>query len=368
LGEPIDADAVDAAIGAVYGLELFENVDYQVTQRDEQTGLTVTAMPKSWGPNYLQLGMAYSSAGGPDSRFAFAGSYLATAINRWGAEWRSTLAIGDEPAFATDYYQPLGTQSRYFVQGVLRAQQTLFNTFVAAERVSQIQIGELQVELAAGRELGNWGELRLGFRSGRGDRELVVGDSAIALTDDFDRGEVYARFTVDQLDSAYFPRGGGVVRAEWLASRTGLGADQQFEQLQLRMSGARTWGRHTLYGGVRYNATLSGTAPLQSQFRLGGFFEIGGLDDNQLTGQHSGRALAAFYRRIGDIAVLPAYAGITVEAGNVWSRRSEMSFSNTIIGGSVWIGADTPIGPVYLAYGHAETGDDAFYLFLGPVF
>jgi NTE family protein len=36
--------------------------------------------------------------------------------------------------------------------------------------------------------------------------------------------------------------------------------------------------------------------------------------------------------------------------------------------GSAFIGADTPIGPVYLGYGHTEGGNGSLYLFLGPLF
>ena len=36
--------------------------------------------------------------------------------------------------------------------------------------------------------------------------------------------------------------------------------------------------------------------------------------------------------------------------------------------GSVFLGADTPVGPVYTAYGYAEGGNRAFYIFLGRAF
>jgi NTE family protein len=38
---------------------------------------------------------------------------------------------------------------------------------------------------------------------------------------------------------------------------------------------------------------------------------------------------------------------------------------NGIAAGSVFLGLDTLIGPVYLAYGRAERNRENFYLFLG---
>ena len=36
--------------------------------------------------------------------------------------------------------------------------------------------------------------------------------------------------------------------------------------------------------------------------------------------------------------------------------------------GSLFIGADTPIGPAYLGYGRAADGNQSFYFFLGRAF
>ena len=41
---------------------------------------------------------------------------------------------------------------------------------------------------------------------------------------------------------------------------------------------------------------------------------------------------------------------------------------DVILAGSVFMGLDSPLGPVYLAYGHAEGGNDSVYLFLGQPF
>ena len=57
-----------------------------------------------------------------------------------------------------------------------------------------------------------------------------------------------------------------------------------------------------------------------------------------------------------------------MEFGNVWSNRSDISARDSILGGSIWVGVETPGGPVYVAYGRAEGDASAFYLFLGQPF
>jgi NTE family protein len=101
---------------------------------------------------------------------------------------------------------------------------------------------------------------------------------------------------------------------------------------------------------------------------MGGFLDLSGLNHNQLSGQNATRLGAAYYRRIGDLALFPAYAGVNVELGNVWQSRSEISGHNSIFGASLWAGVQTPVGPVYVGYGRADNGSSAFYVFLGRIF
>jgi len=68
------------------------------------------------------------------------------------------------------------------------------------------------------------------------------------------------------------------------------------------------------------------------------------------------------------VMVDPMFSGASVEAGNVWEQSGDIGGGSLIVGGSVFIGADTPIGPLYFAYGHNDTGEGSVYLYLGPLF
>ena len=87
-----------------------------------------------------------------------------------------------------------------------------------------------------------------------------------------------------------------------------------------------------------------------------------------MNGQDAGLITLTYMRSINDIQLLKSYVGASLETGNVWQDSKDASFNNTITAGSVFLGVDTPIGPLYLAYGHANSGDDSFYIYLGPRF
>jgi NTE family protein len=368
LGQQLDVDNVERAVNKVYGLEYYQNVRYKLTTQDGDTGLDVELDKRSWGPNYLQLGVEYSSGGDVDALFGLAASYLSTAINPAGGEWRATFEVGDEPQFLLDMYQPFGKKGLYFFAPALNFQSTIINVWNGDQRVTEAENREGDLEFGVGREMPSWGEYRFGLLRGGGETKLRVGDPSTITEPKFERGEFFARFEVDTLDNVSFPHTGTVARSEWRGSRQRLGSDDDFNQLLFSVVHANTWGRHTLVTSFRYDTTTSGEAPLNRLFTIGGFLDLSGLSHNQFAGQEASRVGAVYYRRIGDLALFPAYAGVSLEFGNVWDNRAAISTHEAILGGSLWAGVQTPIGPAYVAYGHAEGGHSAFYVYLGRVF
>jgi NTE family protein len=369
VGEPLDVDAVEKAVNTVYGLDYYQNVRYGLVSEDGRTGIEVELDERSWGPNYLQLGMEYSSAADSDALFGLAASYLRTAINPLGGEWRATVVVGDEPALVADLYQPFGAKGLYFYAPSFNYDSTQFNVYEGDQRVTEAQQREATLEIAIGRELPTWGEYRFGVRAAKGSFDLRVGDPTLITEESYRRGEFFGRFSIDTMDTVSFPRQGSLATLEWRASRQRLlQADADFDQMLFSGAHAATWGRHTVLTTLRYDATISGDAADSRLFRMGGLFDISGLNRNQLSGQHAARLGAAYYRRIGDLALFPAFAGMSLELGNVWESRSDISASDSIFGGSFWAGVDTPVGPIYIGYGRAEGGEDAFYVSLGRVF
>jgi NTE family protein len=369
LGQPLDLPELETAIGKVYGLELFQNVRYRVIEDLRgRSGLEIEVDERSWGPNYLQLGMRYD-ASSADTVFGLAASYLRTGINELGGEWRATLVLGDEPGVLADLYRPLGAEGWFFFEPRIDLRSTLYNVFDGDRIAATIDIRESILEVGAGRDLHGRAEIRAGVRAASGDYHLRSGDPALLPGDEFRRGEAFARFSFDTLDSVVFPRSGVFATVEWRGSREEpLSADQDFDQLQLRAEAAKTWGRHTLLATLRYDTTQHGEAPVHSQFRLGGFLDLSGLIRNQLTGQETARVGLNYYRRVGNAALLPVFAGIGLERGNVWPRREDMSWGSAIGAASLWAGVATPVGAVYIGAGKTDDGRSAFYLVLGGAF
>jgi len=334
--------------------------------------LLVHVRDKSWGPNYLQLGLALSTDLEGDSTWDIGVSLLKTALNRRAGELRLAAQIGESPLALAEFYQPLDVGLRYFITPQLFFDSRSFSRFEDGEEIEEIRVKRYGGGLAAGRVLGRWGEIRVGLRRYAGDGEVRIGDPATSdFSDfDFDSAEAYLRLYYDMLDNRDWPRSGAISSLEWIESVESLGADSDFSQLLFTGGLAHSWEKHTFFGGFEFDYTADGVAPVQNRFRTGGFTKLSGFTQDQLSGQQLVLLRSGYYRRLGDIKWLPAYAGVSLEHGNVYEDRDDISLapSDALLAGSVFLGVDTVLGPVYLAYGHAEQGNDSIYLYLGRLF
>lgn len=363
-GAPLDVDRLEKDIDQIFGLELFESVYYDVAVESGRAVLTVTVRERSWGPNYLQSGAAvFEDFEGPNFNLAVA--YTRTAIDRLNGEWRTGIQIGQEPGVFTEFHQPLDRKLRTFVHAKASLAERADNVFDSAGyKVSEFGVRQYGIQLAAGRELGTWGEIRAGVLREAGVIKTQVGPPDSPARD-FDTAEGFLQLHVDELDNAHFPRSGGAARIRLSASLVDLGSDTDCEQGFFEGSFAASVGRWTGLLGGSIGVTRDGDSPYQSLFRLGGFTRLSGLERHELSGQHAAILSFLLYRRIVDFSVLSLYAGLSAEYGNAFEERNSMRFDGGIAAGSLFLGADTIIGPLYLAYGRAEGDRENFYLFLG---
>jgi NTE family protein len=375
IGKPLDPEEMDERLSHFYGSDNFEALDYRLVHEGVLTGIEVDARRKSWGPNFLRFGLELQDDFQGGSNFSAGVRAQVTEVNRYGAEWRSDLRIGADPLFRTEFYQPIGYSSDWFVVPQLLVERQNFDVFAGDRRLATYRVHNREAELDFGREFGSWGELRGGVIVGEGNRRLLIGDPEdpdLPPRTRFDRGEFMARFSVDLLDDAYFPRHGELVTLQWNGPRESLGADANADRLSLDWTHARSYGRNTLVLSAAGGAHVSGpTNQVQDFYTLGGLFDLSGLSPDEISGPHFAIARAIVYRRIGSgqdgLFDVPTYLGFSVELGNVWRRREDVSVDSALLNGSAFLGFDTFLGPIYLAAGFGEGGDRTLYLLLGRI-
>ncbi|HMN45041.1 MAG TPA: patatin-like phospholipase family protein [Povalibacter sp.] len=371
VGKPLDPATMQQQLSSLYALDLFESIDYSLVEENGATGLEMSLRRKSWGPNYARFGLNLEDDFEGNSRYNAAMRFIMTELNALGAEWLTDLQIGENPRVFTEFYQPLSLASRYFVAPQIEFEERSVYALQGDRRFAEYRVRSLQGALDVGRELSNWGEFRFGVRRGEGRSHVLIGDPMLP-GDEFNRGGMFARFSYDKLDSIFFPRRGQQFTFEWRGERSGFGADQEFDAFVTNWLIARSIDRNTFIFWTDIGTTIDDLTRPEDFFSLGGFWNLSGLPPGYLSGPHYGIARFIYYRKIGrggsGVLDLPAYIGVSAEAGNTWLRRDDISTGDLRKDGSLFFGVDTPLGPVYLAAGFDEGGDKQFYLFLGRSF
>lgn len=371
------AERFDAALTRLYGRGNFQFVDYRLSPQQssaQQASLTLSAQRNSWGPNYVRFGLSLEDDFDGGSRYNAAARFVLADIGTRAAEWVWDLQMGSEPRAATELYWPLDDAVQTFLMpsASVSARDVLAPT-ATGRSTYRLRTTDYGVDL--GREVGNESEWRFGVRRVIGRARGLSGDPLAPNSLDFDSEEFFGRWSYDTLDSRNFPRRGGFLTAEWRRerdqSRAGLETDLVFaDGLIARSSGRQTGVLWMSYGTALDDDARGGT--LRTRFPLGGFLNLSGLAPESLSGRHFAIARVMTYRQIGrggeGFLNVPAYLGVSLEAGNVWESRREMALDDSRVHGSVFFGFDTLFGPVYLGSGFGEGGDSALYLFLGRTF
>ena len=369
LNQPLDLSALEKSIDRIYSLDVFESVTYNLVENNQsETGVQVNAVPRMWGPNYLQFGLEFSNDFSGSSDFKLGAAYTRNALNSLGGELRVVAAIGREDELTFNFYQPIDKRARWFVETELFARRQRYNVWEEDIQIATLDIAGLGATLGIGRNFSTTDLVRLDYEVFRGDADVVTGVLDFPLDDKVDIGELRLEYRHDSLNSLWFPTGGTFHRLGFRYADESLGASIDYEQAMAGGSFAFSKGKNTVLFNYDLGYSFDDAAPVERWFELGGFGRLSGLVPDQLSGRQLGFASLAYLRRLNDIDLVPAYAGITLEAGNVWQFSDDMSFGDLRKSGSIFIGAETPIGPVYLAWGYSDNGESTAYFYLGNPF
>ncbi len=371
-GDHFDRAQLEEDINMLYGLGYFSRIDYRLdTEEDGRTRLLIDVRKKDWGPNYLRAGVAMSGDFSGSNKISLAAGLLATEVNALGAEWETEVSFGERSGIASEFFQPVSAGSDYFVAASIKARQRSVNLYRNGDTLLTARLRERQVALDAGRQFGNRAELRLGLLRASSKASVSAGPPLPADRRSED-GAYRLRFTYDSLDNPNFPHRGSYAQLTLSSSKRALGADANLDLGSLSLYRAGRWGHNTLLGNISYADTINNHANLANLFQLGGFLSLSGYAQDELAGAYTALATLAYYRTLNHYfiksAEIPVYAGFSLETGNAWQTRAEIGLDTLIHAGSVFIGADTYIGPVYIAYGFNSAGRQSSYLFLGRVF
>ncbi|MFY8119691.1 MAG: patatin-like phospholipase family protein, partial [Roseateles sp.] len=354
----------------------YVRVDYHLQDRAEGETLVFDMEDKPWGPNYFRIGLNLSTDFSGDSSFNLRISHNHHWLTATGTEWRNQLNLGQTPRFYSEIYQPLtlkvGTSADWFVSSWGKAERRTISLYdpISAKGFAQLSRTSGTVGLELGQPWGRWGEVRLGLVSEawRVRATTLLAEPAPGQLDVVWR-ESGLRFktVVDQLDFADFPQFGYRFTLEALNGhmRSAGQPRERSRRVEFQASGAYSLGPNTFNAHLRLFDAKQPENSIQGPYTLGGFQQLSGYKPGQLLGNTLMFGRVGYYRRLTEKPLLTRglFIGGSLEAGNAWNSRRDARGSDLRHAMSLFIGADTGVGPLYLGLGHAPEGGTAFYLF-----
>ncbi len=371
VGKPLDPQQLERDIGLAYGEGSYERIGYTLEDRDGRSGLAVLPVDKGWGPNFLRMGLRLSDDFAGRNGYQLIGEANFTGLNALGGESRNRIELGRITGLHAEYYQPWGDTGEYYVAPYLDYSAFNFPLYAGAG----VDFAEYRRTRALGAiELGytpdaTWrlsGSLELGHDQAR----LRVGDPQVLRDTSSSLGGVVLRLTRDSLDSSGFPTRGTRLDLSEEVLATALGADAAANITRLRWDTAFSRGANRWLLGASFSSSGGSGDLLAAYSPLGGLANLSGYTENQLFATQTALARIVYYRRLTDAARLfsvPVYLGGSLEAGGIWARRRDIDTAGLAGAGSLFLGIDTFLGPMFLGYGHAEGGNNAFYLTFGSL-
>ncbi|WP_343659742.1 patatin-like phospholipase family protein [Ralstonia sp.] len=398
-GDAYDAEALNRELSALATTGDFETVTQQLVEENGVHTLKIDAHEKSWGNQFFLFGLGMSTNFDGRGAFNVNLGHRYPWLTQSGLEWRNDIVLGSNRAsIHTELRQPLWQARGFYVAPYAEYSRRRSDLYFDdqpptrdAKPFNNLTIETARAGVDLGIPLGRKGELRLGVNYVRKAAtfnylELIADESGNivdATTVDTLRAQqpaFRAQLTLDQLDDPLFPRSGYYF---YSSVEAGFGSlDKKFNTAQAKGLWATSYGRHTFNVALEGAGLFGVNSPTRENngntgnganegFFLGGFQHLSAYAQDQFNGQYLlyGRLTYLYDLRVDDLLGLRAPVfGASAEAGNVWQLRNNFGRGPYLKSGSVFVGGNSPIGPLYFGFAVAPQGVWNVYLQLGRVF
>lgn len=367
-GQPLTEEAIGADLRRIFGRRDFEAISYRLVGGDTgPRAMVIEPREKSWGPDYLRFGLGLATDFESDSQFNLLVQYRRSWLNRLGGEWLTEVQIGQDTRLLTEFYQPLHEVGVWFTAPYLSIGQTTRGVFAGDDKVAEYRVRTGQVGVDLGATLGTWGLIRLGPSWSRIDAKVDTGIPLFPEVKETTAG-MRATLFVDQTNHAFFPTRGYAAAAWAYAALESFGAAASYERLEGRFRAATSWGPHTFYAYAAGGTDLDSDMPSYESFTLGGPLRLSGYRINQFAGRRYSFGRLMYYNQtipLPDLLGSGVYVGGSAEIGRITDRVDSLPSPGTLWSGSIFLGADTFLGPLFLGFGKGSSDNWSLYLLLG---
>jgi NTE family protein len=365
-GTPLNTGALNRDLLRAYGEGLYQSVDYTLLRERERTILRLAPIEKSWGPDYLRFALNMDTSLGTSATYSLRAAYHKTALNSAGGELILGAEAGTAKGLSVDYYQPLAAGGHWFIEPRAWYSSQPLPVYQDNRKLAEYLGSTLVTELALGVNLGLIGQARAGVLTGISRLELETG-SPLLLEQRGRAAGWFASLDLDRLDQLYAPTRGWSTRLRYFSS-TSSQFGRPYDKVSAESRVAWPAGDFVMLGTLSYSGSLRGELPATDAVQLGGFFKLSGYARAQLIGDDVTYGRLGLERILGRLPLGvrgDIRAGVSLEAAHFGRLYTERQRTGTLNSALLYLGGETPLGPVFVGYGYAPDAGSKLYLFVG---
>ncbi len=372
--KPVSNDEVAEAARELWATGDFQGVPFRFEPGPYGTEVLVfEPTEKDYGYSVLRFGGNLQSNFAQSNTFNVMLSHTWGWLNGWGARWTNLVQAGEVKRLSSDWMQPLGASSSFFIQPKVSYEWEPFDVYSDnGTAIARYHNERLDLGLALGYDLGRFGRVTVG--GGWMDNRTKAEIGTIDLNARADSAYGRITFGLDTLDDASFPKKGLLVDASvWKA----ISPDStRMETINSVAYDVNVWKPFSL--GRRTTLLLSGRyarAPQAGNFNLGGVFNLSGSPYGRWAGNRLHLARAMLYHDVSrsvDILRMPVYIGASAEIGRAYDGggddsqiwQPDRSWKRAA---SIYAAVDSWFGPLYLVAGRTFGEESSITLYWGQL-
>ncbi len=371
IGSSLDPVQLRVDLLHLYNMTIFDSISYKLKEEGGKNILIITTIP-SWdnhGEIRFAIGLEDDFAG--HSSYSLKFGYTMFGLNSYGGEWKNNFEIGRYRRARSEWFQPLDTQQRYYIKPSVSYESVTdivpLKSFANQELYSSRGGGSF----AFGAHITTNYEFELGASIFKDSVQV----NAKKINENYNARPIYARINIDNLDNVNFPKVGVKTTLKWTKEMSQWGSDYSYEQIYFDIEKPFRFYANNITFYAKYGNTYKpdDVKRLAGTFDLGGLFNLSGYAPYSFAGDNVALAVFRYTYEIKDGGFFgtlnaPLYAGFSAEIGNTWNGSDEVNYQMMKRSATIYVAADTLLGPLYLAFGSSLNGNTSAYLYLGEKF
>ena len=369
IGKPVETAVLQEQLFDLKGQGRFSSFSYQMTNRDNKSGLLVTATEKPYAPPIVQPLLLFGGSNFSGVDFSAGARITFLDFGSYRAELRNDVIIGAQYGINSQYYRPLNIASKWFIAPEGFADYLQYPIYQRDVFIAQYRRTSVGGGLQVGYEFGRVAQLTLGYTGAQESLAPKIGDASILPNVSGRFGATTLRFALNEVDNPVIPRSGEYadISTSWVDANPGAahsfptanGTLVKFIRLNTPSSvyfGAR--------GGTTFGNELVGV-PL---FSLGGPNAFAAYGENELLTDQYYQFQTGYLRKVAKLPVLLGeglYFNSLLEVGRVFAPPFKSQTPGDAVVAFI---ANTIFGPVELGGAIGTAGHRRVFFKLGRIF